>query len=76
LFSTLKALGTKPAGILFKKYLSELLLRIIKVSGYWQNAGLAVSNKTKAKRMIFDNCLVLEVRFDGDFILFPDTYQI
>jgi hypothetical protein len=52
------------------------LLRIIKVSGNWQIAVLALINKTKAKRKIFDKCLVLVVRFDGDFILFPDTYQI
>jgi hypothetical protein len=37
LASTLKDLGTKPAGIFFNEYISESQLRAIKVSGCWQN---------------------------------------
>jgi len=37
---------------------------------------LAVIKKIKTKRKLFGKCLVLVVRFDGDFILFPDADQI
>jgi hypothetical protein len=76
LASTLKDLGTKPAGIPFNEYISESQLRVIKVSGYWQNALLAVIKKIKTKRKLLGKCLVLAVRFDGDLILFPGADQI
>ena len=74
--STLKDIGTNPAGIFFNEYTSESQLRVIKVSGYWQNALLAAIKKIKTKRKLFDKCLVLAVRFDGDLILFPGADQI